>query len=76
MISMEDWVTIQTLKRRDPKLGTRQIAILVGCSRNTVKAALKRDQYQRYETAPGVQCACENCQIYQQNKKNCKSVND
>ncbi len=46
---MEDWVTIQTLKRRDPKLGTRQIAILVGCSRNTVKAALKRDQYQGYE---------------------------
>jgi len=49
VISMEDWVTIQTLKRRDPKLGTRQIAILVGCSRNTVKAALKRDQYQGYE---------------------------
>ncbi len=29
MISMEDWVTIQNLKRRNPKMGTRQIAKLV-----------------------------------------------
>ena len=48
MISMEDWVTIQNLKRRNPKIGTRQIAKLVGCSRNTVKAALKREQHNGY----------------------------
>jgi transposase len=45
---MEDWVTIQNLKRRNPKMGTREIAKLVGCSRNTVKAALKKDQYNGY----------------------------
>ena len=46
---MEDWVTIQNLKRRNPKLGTREIAKLVGCSRNTVKAALKKEQYTGYD---------------------------
>ena len=45
---MEDWVTIQNLKRRNPKIGTREIAKLVGCSRNTVKAALKREQHTGY----------------------------
>ena len=48
MISMEDWVTIQNLKRRNPKMGTREIAKLIGCSRNTVKAALKREQHNGY----------------------------
>lgn len=38
---MEDWVTIKNLKKRNPKLGTRQIASLLGISRNTVKKALK-----------------------------------
>ncbi len=46
---MEDWVTIQNLKRRNPKLGTRAIAKLMGISRNTVKAALKRKQHTGYE---------------------------
>jgi len=46
---MEDWVTIQNLKRRNTKLGTRRIAKLVGCSRNTVKAALKREQHTGYQ---------------------------
>jgi hypothetical protein len=46
---MEDWVTIQNLKRRNPKMGTREIAKLVGCSRNTVKAALKKEQYNGYD---------------------------
>ncbi len=49
MISMEDWVTIQNLKRRNPKMGTRAIAKLMGISRNTVKAALKRKQHNGYE---------------------------
>jgi IS30 family transposase len=48
VIAMEDWVTIQNLKRRNPKTGTREIAKLVGCSRNTVKAALKKEQYNGY----------------------------
>jgi len=48
VISMEDWVTIQNLKRRNPKMGTRAIAKLVGCSRNTVKAALIKDQFNGY----------------------------
>jgi len=46
---MEDWVTIQNLKRRNPKMGTRAIAKLMGISRNTVKAALKRKQHNGYE---------------------------
>lgn len=46
---MEDWVTIQNLKRRNPRLGTRQIAKLMGISKNTVKAALKRKQHDGYE---------------------------
>jgi len=46
---MEDWVTIQNLKRRNPKMGTRQIAKRVDCSRNTVKAALKREQHHGYQ---------------------------
>lgn len=49
MISMEDWVTIQNLQRRNPKMGTRAIAKLMGISRNTVKAALKRKQHNGYE---------------------------
>lgn len=46
---MEDWVTIQNLKKRNPKLGTRQIADLLGMSRNTVKRALKRKDVPVYK---------------------------
>jgi transposase len=46
---MEDWVTIQNLKRRNPQIGSREIAKLIGCSRNTVKAAPKRDQHTGYK---------------------------
>jgi hypothetical protein len=35
VITMEDWVTIRNIKRRNPKMGTREIAKIVGCSRNT-----------------------------------------
>ena len=41
---MEDWVTIKNLKKHNPKLGTRQIASLLGVSRNTVKKALQRSE--------------------------------
>ncbi len=43
MITMEDWVTIRNLKKRNPRLGTRKIANLLGINRNTVKRALSGD---------------------------------
>lgn len=41
MITMEDWVTIRNLKKRNSKLGTRAIADLMRISRNTVRNALR-----------------------------------
>ncbi len=49
MITMEDWVTIKNLKKRNPNLGTRKIAGLLGVSRNTVKSALRSEEAPRYE---------------------------
>lgn len=46
---MEDWVTIRNLKKRNAALGTRQIARLLGISRNTVKSALRSNELPRYE---------------------------
>lgn len=46
---MEDWVTIKNLKKHNPKLGTRQIAKLLGLSRNTIKKALQRSEVPVYE---------------------------
>ena len=37
---MEDWVTIKNLKKKNPNLGTRKIALMLGISRNTVKGAM------------------------------------
>ena len=51
MISVEDWVTIRNLKARNPVLGTRAIAGLLGISRNTVKDALASDRAPQYERA-------------------------
>ena len=48
MISMEDWVTIKNLKKKNPNLGTRTIAEMLGVSRNTVKKALKSDDLPLY----------------------------
>ena len=48
---MEDWVTIRTLKARNPALGSRAIAGLLGISRNTVKDALASDRAPQYERA-------------------------
>jgi transposase len=45
---MEQWVTIRTLKNGKSKLGTRQIARLLGVSRNTVKRALRSEQEPEY----------------------------
>ena len=49
MISMEDWVTIRTLKKRNSGLGSRRIAELMGISRNTVKSAIKSNEPPKYE---------------------------
>ena len=48
MISMEDWVTIRNLKVKNPNLGTRTIATMLGVSRNTVKKALVNDEIPLY----------------------------
>ena len=37
MIKVEDWVTIRNLKKKNPNIGTRTIALMLGISRNTVK---------------------------------------
>ncbi len=49
LITMEDWVTIQNMKKRNPSLGTRQIAKLLNLSRNTVKRALDEEKEPRYQ---------------------------
>jgi len=46
---MEDWVTIKTIKAKNPKLSHRAIARLIGISHHTVKTALGR------EAPPGYQ---------------------
>jgi len=43
VLTMEQWVTIRTLKKQNSELGTRQIADLLGVSRNTVKRALRSE---------------------------------
>jgi len=45
---MEDWVTIRNLKKKNPNLGTRNIASILGISRNTVKKALASDELPEY----------------------------
>lgn len=39
---MEDWVTIKNLKKKNPGMGSRRIAKLLGISRNTVIKALRQ----------------------------------
>lgn len=48
MISMEDWVTIRNIKKKNPTIGTREIARMLGISRNTVKRALASAEYPVY----------------------------
>lgn len=51
---MEEHVTIRTLKQRNPKLGSRKIAELLGVSRNTVKKALKSENVPEYKRQPKI----------------------
>lgn len=45
---MEDWVTIRNLKKKNPNVGTRELARMLGISRNTIKKALKSDEAPEY----------------------------
>jgi len=47
---MEDWVSIRNIRAKNPKLGTRKIAELLGISRNTVKKALSSDDMPIYKS--------------------------
>lgn len=46
---MEDWVSIKTLKAKNPAMSYREIARLVGVSPNTVISALARDEPPAYK---------------------------
>ena len=48
---MEDWVTIKTLKAKNPKMSAREIARLIGVSPNTVISALGREEAPAYDRA-------------------------
>lgn len=48
MVSMEDWVTIRNLRKKNPGIGTRKIASLLGISRNTVRRAISSETYPGY----------------------------
>ena len=46
---MEDWVTIKTLRAKNPDMSLREIARLVQASPNTVKSALVREEAPSYQ---------------------------
>ena len=47
---MEDWVSIRNIRTKNPKLGTRKIAKLLGISRNTIKKALDSEDAPKYKS--------------------------
>ena len=49
MIAIEDWVTIKTIKVKNPKMSYREIARLIGIRHHTVKTALGRGEPPAYE---------------------------
>jgi transposase len=51
VITMEDWVTIRTLKAKNPKMTNREIARLIGISHHTVKTALASGDPPAYDRA-------------------------
>ena len=52
MLSVEDWAQIRRL-RRSERLPIKVIARVLGCSRNTVRAALRSDAPLRYDRQRG-----------------------
>jgi len=56
VIAMEDWVTIKTLKAKNPAISLREISRLVQISPHTVKSALENKEppsYQRQSSTTG-----------------------
>lgn len=51
---MENWVTIRNLKKKNPDMGTRKIAKLLGVSRGTVKRAFASETCPKYYREPCV----------------------
>ena len=49
MITLEDWISIKNIKLNNHSLGTRQIAKLLGLSRNTVKKTLQSNSPPKYK---------------------------
>lgn len=49
MIKLEDWISIKNIKQKNPSIGTRKIAELLGLSCNTVKKALQKDSPPEYK---------------------------
>ena len=52
VLIVEDWAEIRRL-RRSEGVSISEIARLIGCSRNTVKAALRSDGPPAYRQTPG-----------------------
>jgi len=52
VIAMEDWVTIKTLKAKNPTISLREIARLVQISPHTVKSALETQEAPSYHREP------------------------
>ena len=46
---MEDWVSIQTLKKKNPSMSNRELGKLLHVSHNTVKRALEKQAPPEYE---------------------------
>lgn len=49
MIAMEDWVTIRTLRAKNPNISYREIGRLLNISQNTVKKAQNNDNPPEYK---------------------------
>ena len=64
MISMEDWITIRNLKKRNPNMGTKAIAKKLGLSRNTVKKALRSEDPPAYKRKAYINPELVSCQPY------------
>ena len=51
MLSVEDWAEIRRLRRAE-QMSISQIARVLGCSRNTVRAAVSSEAPPKYERRP------------------------
>jgi len=64
VISMEDWITIRNLKKRNPKMGTRSIAKQLNLSRNAVRNALRSEDPPEYKRKANINQELEPFQEY------------